>query len=75
MAGNQGPTPYNVYAEDRRTPLSLKGRLEEMYEGRSKVLLSGAAKSYEDYREKVGALHMLREAIQLCEEFAKTHAD
>lgn len=75
MAGNHGPTPYNLYAEDKRTPLSLKQKLQEMYDGRAQVLVQGAAKSFEDYREKVGALHMLKEAILLCEEFAKTHAD
>jgi len=46
----------------------LEARINEAVENRSESIASGAATSYEHYKENVGYILGLREALKICDD-------
>lgn len=61
-----------MYAgDDRRLPLTLLAGLEAERTRESEALVQGIAKTFDDYRWRVGKIQGLTSAIELCKNAMK----
>lgn len=71
MATNDHAEPVTLYAEDPRLPRSLARMLQERIAQRSEALTQGICTSFEEYKERIGELRGLRDALGICQEAEK----
>jgi hypothetical protein len=64
--------PIRLYAEDdHRLPRTVERELMEMRASLIAGLAEGAAKDFADYRDKVGEIRGLSNAISICQDAKK----
>lgn len=71
MANNAQTQPVTLYAEDPRLPRTLARDLQQRIAQKSEAIASGMCSSFEEYKERIGELRGLREALVICQDAEK----
>lgn len=64
--------PVALYAEEHRLlQVTLRKRLEAALASKSLAITSGLAKTFDDYRYRIGEIQGLQDAIAICQAVEK----
>jgi len=64
--------PVALYVEEHRLlPMTLRRKLEALLEDKRNGLIGGLAKTFDEYRYRVGEVKGLSDAIAICQEVEK----